>query len=161
MKSRWDFLTRSVIFVILFCWTSSCSRLGDDCESLTSKLCVSFVRGGELFTRAGLNLPDTSAFLLKITDAGGKVIYSGNYGDCPESLEVSPGSYNVRLVSSEFNKPAFDAPQFGDEQCVLVPQNGVCHVKLLCRQINSGVRLKISSGFLTRYPHSVLFVRSS
>lgn len=161
MKLKWDFLTLAVNFVVLLYLVSSCDRIGADLDSGNSRLCVSFVKGAELFTRAGLNLPDTSAFLLMIKDAGGNVIYNGNYGDCPESLNVSPGSYNVRIVSSEFNKPAFDAPQFGDEQCVLVPENGVGHVRLLCRQINAGVRLKISSGFLTQYPQSVLFVRSA
>ena len=161
MKLKWDFLTLAVFSVIPLYLVSSCDRLGAGSEQLTSRLCVSFVKGGELFTRAGLNLPDTSAFLLSITDPGGKVIYNGIYGDCPESLEVSSGSYNVRVVSSEFDKPAFDAPQFGDEQCVLVPENGVGHVRLSCRQINAGVRLKISPGFLTQCPQSVLFVRSA
>ena len=161
MKLKWDFLTLAVIFTIPLYLMSSCDRLGADFNSGNSRLCVSFVKGGELFTRAALNLPDTSAFLLKIKDAGGNVIYDGKYGDCPESLDVSPGSYNVRVVSSEFTKPAFDAPQFGDEQCVLVPENGVGHVRLLCRQINAGVRLKISSGFLTQCPQSVLFVKSA
>ena len=161
MKIKWDFLTLAVIFITPLCFLSSCDRLGADSDSRASRLCISFVKGGELFTRAGLNLPDTSAFLLQITDSGGKVIYNGNYGDCPESLDVSPGSYNVRVVSSEFSKPAFDAPQFGDEQCVLVPQDGTGNVRLLCRQINAGVRLKISSGFLTQCPQSVLFLKSA
>lgn len=161
MKSKWDFLTSVIFFVISVFLVSSCERFGMDSGSKVSRLCVSFVKGGELFTRAGLNLPDTSAFILRIADAGGNVIYNGNYGDCPESLDVSPGSYNVRVVSSEFKRPAFDAPQFGDEQCVLVPENGVGHVRLLCKQINAGVRLKISPGFLTQCPQSVLFLKSA
>lgn len=161
MKLKWDFLTLAVFFITPLYLMSSCERLGADSESRISRLCVSFVKGGELFTRAGLNLPDTSAFLLSITDAGGNVIYKGNYGDCPESLDVSPGSYNIKVLSSEFPKPAFDAPQFGDEQCVLVPENGVGHVRLLCRQINSGIRLKISPAFLTQCPQSVLFLKSA
>lgn len=161
MKLKLDFLTPVVFFITSLCVVSSCARLGVDSEPSVSRLCVAFVKGGELFTRVGLNIPDTSAFLLRITDAGGNVVYNGNYGDCPESLDVSPGSYNVRVLSSEFNKPAFDSPQFGDEQCVLVPENGVGHVRLLCRQINAGVRLKISSGFLTQCPQSVLFLKSA
>ena len=161
MKRKWDFLTLAAFFLLLHSLVSSCDRLGSDSGSRMSRLNVSFVKGVELFTRTGLNLPDTSAFLLKITDASGKVIYNGIYGDCPESVDVSPGSYNVKVVSSEFDKPAFDAPQFGDEQCVLVPENGVGHVKLMCRQINAGVRLKISPAFLTECPQSVLFLKSA
>lgn len=161
MKRKWDFLTLAVIFLIPLFLMSSCDRLGVESGSRISKLNVSFVKGGELFTRAGLNLPDTSAFLLKITDAAGNIIYNGNYGDCPESLDVSPGSYNVRVVSSDFKKPAFDSPQFGDEQCVLVPENGVGHVRLLCRQINAGVRLNISPAFLVECPQSTLFLKSA
>ena len=161
MKLKWDFLTLVVFFVIPLSLISSCQRLGADSRPYTSRLSISFIKGAELFTRAGLNLPDTSAFLLSITDAGGNVIYNGNYGDCPESLDVPPGSYNIRVVSSEFSKPAFETPQFGDEQCVFVPENGVGHVRLLCRQINSGVRLKISPAFLTQCPQSVLFLKSA
>ena len=161
MKQKWDFLTLAAFFLLLRFLVSSCDRLGSDSGSGMSRLNVSFVKGVELFTKAGLNLPDTSAFLLKITDASGKVIYNGIYGDCPESVDVSPGSYTVKVVSSEFDKPAFDAPQFGDEQCVLVPENSVGHVRLLCRQINAGVRLKISSAFLTECPQSVLFLKSA
>lgn len=161
MKRKWDFLTLAAFFFLLYFPLSSCDRLGSDAGSGMSKLHVSFVKGVELFTKAGLNLPDTSAFLLNITDASGKIIYNGAYGDCPESVDVSPGSYTVRVVSTEFDKPAFDAPQFGDQQCVLVPENGVGHVKLLCRQINAGVRLKISSAFLTECPQSALFLKSA
>lgn len=159
MKRSQTFLLFSVVFIALLLIASSCERLG--ANSCNSKLYISFVKGGELFTKAGLNLPDTSAFLLKITDSSGKIIYNGQYGDCPESVDVSPGSYNVRVVSAEFSRPSFDSPQFGDEQCVLVPENGVGNVRLLCRQMNAGVRLKISPGFLTECPQSVLFISSS
>lgn len=161
MKRKWYYLTLAVIFLIPLFLISSCDRFGPGPDSRISRLTVSFINGGELFTRAGLNLPDTSAFLLKITDAAGNIIYNGKYGDCPESLDVSPGSYNVRVVSSDFKKPAFDSPQFGDEQCVLVPENSVGHVRLLCRQINAGVRLNISPAFLVECPQSTLFLKSA
>ena len=161
MKRKCDFLTLAAFFLLLHFLVSSCDRLGSDSGPRMSRLNVSFVKGVELFTRTGLNLPDTSAFLLKITDASGKVIYDGIYGDCPESVDVSPGSYTVKVVSSEFDRPAFDSPQFGDEQCVLVPENGVGHVRLMCRQVNAGVRLKISPAFLTECPQSVLFLKSA
>ena len=123
MKRNHVIMVIAATLVPLLSVLFSCDRLGQDLQSRSAKLSVSFIKGGELFTKAGLNVPDTSAFLLKITDQSGKVIYNGKYGDCPESLDVSPGSYNVRVVSSEFTKPAFDAPQFGDEQCVLDGQH--------------------------------------
>lgn len=111
-------------------------------------------------TRAYPDLPDTSDFLLTITDASGNLLYEGKYGDCPESMKVNPGTYNVRVLSSEFVRPAFDAPQFGDEQCVHIPAGGVGNVRLLCSQMNAGVRLDISSSFLTQCPDAVLFLKS-
>ena len=66
----------------------------------------------------------------------------------------------MRVVSAEFATPAFDAPQFGDEQCVVVPDKGVGRVKLICRQMNSGIRLNVSSAFLTECPDAVLFIKS-
>lgn len=161
MKRFFLFLVLAATLVLQLSILFSCNRLGEEYSSGKAILSISFIKGGEMFTKAGLNVPDTSAFLLKVTDKSGKIIYDGKYGDCPESLDVSPGSYNIRVVSSEFTKPAFDAPQFGDEQCVLVPENGIGNVKLLCRQINSGIKLKISSGFLSQCPESVLFIKSS
>lgn len=138
----------------------SCDRLGDADTSASGRLRFSFIKGGELYTKAYLNLPDTSDFLLTVTTSSGKCIFDGKYGDCPESVDVSPGMYNVRVQSSGFTRPAFDSPQFGDEQCVSVPAGGVGCVKLLCRQLNAGVRLDVSPLFLDMYPDAALFLRS-
>ena len=161
MKRNPCFLLLAASLFVLLSILFSCNKLGADVASGKAVLSVSFVKGGELFTKAGFNVPDTSAFLLRITDQSGKIVFDGKYGDCPETIDVTPGSYNVRVISSEFTKPAFDSPQFGDEQCVIVPENGVGNVKLLCRQINAGIRLKISPVFLSQYPGSVLFIRST
>lgn len=138
----------------------SCSRLGEDSGSGTGILQISFLKGGELFTKAYPDIPDTADFLLKITDSSGEVIFDGVYGDCRESMEVKPGSYNVRVLSSDFRKPAFDSPLFGDEQCVVVPDSGTASVALLCRQMNAGVRLVISPDFLDSCKDAVLFLKS-
>lgn len=139
----------------------SCDRLGEKVAGRTGRLKVSFIEGAEKLTKAYLNLPDTSEFLLKITDGTGAVIYDGKFGDCPEVMEVNPGSYNIRVISSEFFKPSFDAPQFGDEQCVTVSSGGTVSAVLDCVQLNSGVRLKIDPSFLTECPDAVLFLKSS
>ena len=154
-------LCAAVAVVISAMFHCSCSRLGDLDADGMGRISVSFLKGGDLFTKAYLNLPDTSDFLLKITSSSGGVIYNGKYGSCPEMLDVVPGSYIVTALSSEFTKPAFDSPQFGDEQCVVVPKDGTVNVKLLCRQRNSGIRLNISSDFLTACPDASLFLKSA
>ncbi len=107
-----------------------------------------------------IELPDTNDFILDIRNSGGKSIYSGYYGDSPETLSVPAGNYTVSVKSGEFSRPQFSRPQFGDEQCVVVPAEGVVNVKLECRQINSGIRLRISPDFLTVFPDGVLFLSS-
>ena len=140
---------------------SSCSRFGEGPSAASGWLNLSFVTGSALLTKAYLSLPDTSDFKLRISDAAGKVIYDGKYGDCPESMEIQPGSYTVKVVSSEFSKPAFNAPQFGDEQCVKVSANAACNVRLLCRQMNAGVNLNVSPDFLIQCPDATLHLKSS
>ena len=95
-----------------------------------------------------------------MSDVSGEIVYHGFYGDSPETIMVRPGSYTIKAVSKEFTKPAFSSPQYGDEQCVVVPQGGVADVKLSCRQVNCGVRLVIDPVFLTRCPDGVLFLKS-
>ena len=51
-------------------------------------------------TRASAEIPDTNDFILKVSDAGGKVLYEGAYGESPESLLVDAGSYTVAIRSS-------------------------------------------------------------
>ncbi len=125
------------------------------------ELRISFVREQESLTRAGTVMPDTSDFLLTITDSKGKTVYDGKYGDSPESLSLDADSYTVAIISEKFTKPAFSAPQFGDEQCVVVPAGKTVDLKLVCRQINSGIRLKIDPGFLDEYPNGVLLLKSA
>ena len=156
MKNRIVF---AALLVAVF--LSSCSRFGEGEATGNGWLNLSFVKGSALMTKTYLNLPDTSDFKLRISDAAGKVVYDGKYGDCPESLEVQSGSYTVKVVSSEFTKPAFNAPQFGDEQCVKVTAGAACNVRLLCRQMNAGVNLDISPDFLTQCPDATLHLKSS
>ena len=58
-------------------------------------------------TRASAaEIPDTNDFILKVSDAGGRILYEGAYGDSPESLLVDAGSYTVAVHSIEFTAPA-------------------------------------------------------
>lgn len=113
-------------------------------------------------TRAsGASLPDTNDFILKISDASGRSIYSGKYGAAPETIVTDPGTYTIDVVSRDFREPLFDAPQYGDTKVVSVSAGQTVSVLLECAQINSGIQLKISPDFLTSYPNGVLFLNSS
>lgn len=146
-------------FLILLACVS-CQMLGiPDTVTDQGELRISFI--GDSVTRAQEEIPDTSDFLLTVSGPDGKVVYDGPYGASPESIMVDSGSYTVYVRSSDFTKPAFASPQYGDEQVVVVPSGGVADVKLTCVQLNAGVRLKIDRSFLDNCPDAVLFLKSS
>lgn len=112
-------------------------------------------------TRAAtIDLPDTNDFILEVTGSNGSSIYKGAYGKSPESMMVSAGTYNIKVVSEEFRQPAFSRPQFGDEQCIVIPSGKSVNVDLVCRQVNCGVKLNISPAFLEAYPSGLLYLKS-
>ena len=118
---------------------------------------------GESFpvTRAALEIPDTNDFILTVIDSEGNEMYNGKYGDSPASFSLPPGCYTVSAVSCEFKAPKFSAPQFGDRQVVLVSSGEDCHTDLVCRQLNSGVRLNIAPDFLTSFPDGALLLKNA
>lgn len=137
----------------------SCQMLGmPDEASEKGELRISFC---DNVTKVVEEIPDTSDFLLTVSGPDGNVVYDGVYGDSPESIMVDAGSYNIYVRSCEFTKPSFATPQYGDEQCVVVPTGGVADVKLTCVQMNSGLLLKLDESFLRNCPDAVLFLRSS
>lgn len=144
-----------LLLVAVACEASGIDEAGSGC------LRIAFAEECEDVTRAQPEIPDTGDFIITVTDSKGKKIYSGSYGACPEMLEVPSGSYVVKALSSAFDKPAFSSPQYGDEQCVIVPKGGVADVRLLCAQQNCGIRLKVAPEFLTACPEGVLFLKSA
>lgn len=148
-------------FVAALSFVVACDKLGDGSAGKEGELRVSFDDVPPDDTRSVLEIPDTNDFLLYVADSKGKVIYDGTYGLAPESIMVKPDSYNVKAVSHEFIKPSFSSPIFGDEQCVVVDSDMTTSVRLTCSQTNSGIRLKISSDFLTTYPSASLVLKSS
>ena len=110
-------------------------------------------------TKAAEALPDTNDYILTVRDASGKVLYEGAFGDSPQALEVDPGTYTVGIVSIPFSEPAFDSPQYGDEQAVLVPAGQSVTVRLNCTLQNAGIRLRTGTDFLQAYPDGILFVQ--
>lgn len=140
----------------------SCERIDTGESSGKGTLRIHFSEISYRQTRAGNEeFPDTSAFILSVTDSKGKTIYNGTFGDSPENLLVSQGTYNISVRSGEFTKPAFSCPLYGDDQCVTVAANSTADVFLVCEQLNSGINLKVASNFLTTYPNGVLFLKSS
>ena len=111
-------------------------------------------------TRASAEIPDTNDFILKVSDAQGKVLYEGAYGDSPESLLVDAGSYTVSVRSIEFTTPGFSRPLYGDEQVVVVRAGASVTVRLNCVLQNAGIRIQLSPDFLTSYPDGVLYLKA-
>ena len=153
----WCQAKTTILVLMLLTLLSACGKSGGLGEG---ELRISFDEASVGLTRTDQEFPDTSDFILYVADSDGEVIYEGKYGDSPEVMNLAAGSYVVRAVSCEFRKPAFSLPQFGDEQCVVVPEGGVVNLRLLCRQMNAGVRLKVASGFLAAFPSSALLLRS-
>jgi hypothetical protein len=118
------------------------------------------IEGSGPDTRASAEIPDTNDFILKVSDAGGKVLYEGAYGESPESLLVDAGSYTVAVHSIEFTAPGFSRPVYGDEQVVVVKAGSTVTVRLNCILENAGVRLQVAPDFLTSYPDGVLYLKS-
>lgn len=158
MDMRKRFLESLAPLTLLLMFCTSCAWLDGKQEGYISLRVVT-----ESFTpsKAVSDIPDTNDFILTVTKSDGTVVYSGLYGASPESLLVKSGTYDVKLVSSEFSKPQFDAPQYGDEQCVVVNPGAVAKVEMVCRQMNSGMKLKVAPEFLTAYPQASLFLKSN
>lgn len=138
----------------------SCQELFDK-EEGEGELRWSFSEKYEPSTKAtSQELPDTNDFRLEVKDASGSILYSGPYGESPESMLVKAGAYTVTALSGEFTKPQFDAPQWGDTQQVLVEADRTATAVLSCHQMNAGIRLRIQPNFLTVYPKASMFVKS-
>lgn len=154
-----NYLLMATASVALF----SCNHFGDNVgnEHDKGQIRISFAASQEIFTRAGSGIPDTSDFLLSVIKESGTVIYEGTVADSPECLVVEPGSYNISVISERFSKPAFDKPQWGDEQYVGVKKGETVNVRLVCRLTNAGVKIQTSDGFLTKYPDGVIRLQSA
>ena len=150
-------MKKFLCFLFLAYVLTSCEEMSKNREGMIR---ITFADALPSLTRSELELPDTNDFILKITDADGKVIFDGTYGDSPEGLTVPKGNYTVSVRSGVFSKPAFSSPLFGDEQCVTVPSGESVSVALECSQLNSGISLKISPAFLDVYPGGSLHLKS-
>ena len=151
-------LLHTLILSVLAAGLISCENLLGPAPD--GELRLRFSRDLSAMTRAAEEIPDTNDFILSVTDSKGKSVYSGKYGDSPESLLLTPGSYTVSVRSADFSKPAFSLPVYGDEQVVVVSSEKVSQVTLGCTLQNCGVRLRIASNFLTTYPGGTLHLKN-
>lgn len=101
---------------------------------------------------------DVESFMLTVTDSNGKTVWSGRYGDSPDEIVTSAGTYTVTALSGSFDEASYEAPQYGDSQVATVPAGGSVSVKLLCSQMNSGVRLAVEDSFERTFPEGVLYL---
>lgn len=124
-------------------------------------MAISFCHDAYSATKSSVELPDTNSFILSVIDSDGIPVYQGKYGSSPEKFELAPGNYTVTALSTEFKAPKFSSPQFGDRQVVVVKAGASCSVELICRQMNSGVKLNVSNDFLTAYPKGSLFLKNT
>ena len=90
---------------------------------------------------------DTNSFVLTVADLMGTVYYRGLYGDRPESILLSEGTYQISLVSADYSVPAFDSPQWGAEVQVDIVADETARVLLECAQINCGVKLNFGNHY--------------
>lgn len=147
------------VLSVLCVFSISCTR-----EKIPAGMAGLVFRFGSLFEPAvkssDLLVPDTNDFILYLSDASGEYVYSGFYGDKPEKFELKPGSYTAKVISREFNVPAFDTPQFGDEVCFILEKDEEAAVEFGCTQLNSGIRLVINDSFISDYDGGVIFLTS-
>lgn len=111
-------------------------------------------------TRSMTEMPDTDSFILQVKNSGGEILYDGSYSNSPETMLVNPGTYTLKVLSCKFEVPAFNSPQFGDEQVVVVQAGTNTKVVFNCSQLNSGLRLRTGSDFAAAYPQGRLFASS-
>ena len=160
MKNSIRILTKAVAvgMAALTAATISCNKIPSE---KTGQGTLSWTFSSRMFTRASVDLPDTDAFILTVKNSAGDVLYEGPYGDSPESMLVNPGNYTVKAVSRLFDKPEFSAPQFGDEQVVVVQSGTTTRARLNCTQLNAGLRLRLGEDFRSTYPQGSVTVSSA
>jgi len=151
----------AILASAVVCATSfnSCSWFPQEEE--TDKAETAQIRFKFIQTKASGNPEiDTNSFILTVANNNtGEVAYCGSYGSRPEALTVTAGSYDVKVISKEFNAPAFDEPQYGDSSVVIATGGETMQVGFLCRQTNCGIQLSFTETFLKKYGDGRLLLK--
>ena len=125
------------------------------------RMTVYFSRDSYLATKASETVPDTNSFILSVTGSNGTVVYEGLYGQAPQPILASPGTYNVKVCSSVNDAPAYSNPVYGDEQTVVVESGKETVTRLFCQQVNSGVNISFDPAILSRDAGASVSINSS
>lgn len=164
MKKKFSGAVAVIVAAALLCVAAGCSQFnlqpvrepGSIALSI-GKVPADLISDGT-FLKSGVDT-DTNNFILTIYSTSGEKVYDGTYGQRPQEIIVTPGSYDVGLYSVKFSPPKFSQPQFGDEQTIVVGEGEQTKISFMCRQMNAGIRLKFSQDFITRFPGSGLRIR--
>lgn len=153
-------LMRMALVPLLLAGTAACEDFGGESAKKEPGVLSWTLDADYLLTKtADQEIPDTDDFLLTILGPGGEQLYSGTYGNSPESMTVQPGSYTLSIRSVAFSTPAFSRPQYGDDKVVVVGSGENINVHLQCTLLNCGIKLGISSGFPEAYPGGSLYLK--
>ena len=89
----------ALLSIAAVCLAVSCDMLGPGGDAVREgegQLRIAFASSFPEATKSLQNLPDTSDFILTVSNADGDIVYDGPYGDSPESIKVKSGSYTVK-----------------------------------------------------------------
>ena len=108
---RKNILIATSIWLLAALLLCSCDILGT-ADSRQGELRISFAGESGVYTRTQGEIPDTSDFILKVTDSKGAVVYDGLYGAAPESKWVlHSGGSSLRHKWHPGGGTFFPAPQ--------------------------------------------------
>lgn len=145
---------------------TSCSDLISPSSKKEGAIFVEFnnnipIRPGTLLPESKAPIPESEKFILTVTASDGKVIWTGLFGDSPETIITAPGTYTVSAVSCEFNAPLYEKPQYGDTKVVNVISGQTASVLLECTQLNCGLILDPDATFRSTYPDASLVMKGA
>jgi hypothetical protein len=102
---------------------------------------------------------DTNRYILKVINSSGTEIYSGVYSARPAVLNVTAGTYTVKVFSKEFKEPEFDIPLFGDEQVIKLKKDSTAHISLISSQLTGGIKLEYTSNFTNYFKGTGVYMK--
>lgn len=143
-------------FIVAAPALSGCFDLPDAGKTGTIQISI----GERFISSTRGSTPDINDFILTVTDSKGNDVYNGSYCDSPDLIEVPAGSYTVSALSCPDGGPAFDRPQYGDTQVIVVPAGQCIAVQMICTQLNSGLKLSLQDSFIKAFPNGKLKFRS-
>jgi len=150
-------MKRFVLMGVLFSIILASCNMGAF-EERQASLSFSFAVPLKTTVTKAVSLPDTNSFILLVKSNTGETLYNGLYGSRPAEIKVPAGTYEVSVRSIEFEKPAFETPQYGDSKVIVVSNGEKVSVAFLCKQLNSGMRFSFSENFLKKYNSGYLLL---